>query len=200
MGIVVVLQQQSEFRHLLDWLQEAWEYWSPEEIASVTGASLASVETNWPIIWSALHDHGIASFPVQAAAIATVAIETASTFEPVREAYWLDNAYGYEWAEEYRRTHLPTSRYWPYYGRGYIQLTWQSNYAEEGEAIGVDLVSEPDRALDPSIAADALARFFDTHGVADAAVVRNWPEVRRRVQGGYAALDRLQAIIADLGA
>src|SRR5687767_14241793 len=39
-----------------------------------------------------------------------------------------------------------------YYGRGYVQLTWQSNYRRMGELLGVDLVNHPELALDPAIA------------------------------------------------
>ncbi|KML60495.1 chitinase [Burkholderia cepacia] len=40
-----------------------------------------------------------------------------------------------------------------YRGRGYVQVTWKNNYRTIGEQIGVDLVHEPDRMLEPEIAA-----------------------------------------------
>jgi putative chitinase len=43
-----------------------------------------------------------------------------------------------------------------FYGRGYVQLTWRTNYEAMGRFLGVDLSSTPaaaDRALDPPIAA-----------------------------------------------
>jgi hypothetical protein len=41
-----------------------------------------------------------------------------------------------------------------YFGRGYVQLTWWSNYAKQGVAIGegLDLLFNPDRVEDPEIA------------------------------------------------
>lgn len=39
-----------------------------------------------------------------------------------------------------------------YYGRGYVQLTWRSNYDKMGRLIGADLVNNPELALDPAIA------------------------------------------------
>lgn len=39
-----------------------------------------------------------------------------------------------------------------YRGRGYVQLTWKDNYARAGALLGVDLVANPDRALEPAIA------------------------------------------------
>lgn len=40
-----------------------------------------------------------------------------------------------------------------YCGRGYVQLTWKSNYDRAGKAIGVDLVNNPDLAMIPANAA-----------------------------------------------
>jgi putative chitinase len=43
-----------------------------------------------------------------------------------------------------------------YCGRGYVQLTWKNNYAKAGKECGVDLVANPDLALNPEIAAKIL--------------------------------------------
>jgi hypothetical protein len=74
--------------------------------------------------------------------MATAFHETARTMQPVREAFWL--------SEQWRKAHL---RYYPYYGRGYVQLTWQANYARAGAFVGADLVTSPDLALRPDYAA-----------------------------------------------
>lgn len=49
-------------------------------------------------------------------------------------------------------------RYWPsgYYGRGFVQLTWKSNYQKMSGFLGIDLVGSPDLALEPRYAADIL--------------------------------------------
>ncbi|HEX2206458.1 MAG TPA: SH3 domain-containing protein [Longimicrobium sp.] len=39
-----------------------------------------------------------------------------------------------------------------YYGRGYVQLTWDWNYRAMGEKLGIRLLYEPQLALDPVIA------------------------------------------------
>jgi hypothetical protein len=69
--------------------------------------------------------------------LATDKHETNATMQAVREAYWM--------SEEWRKTHL---RYWPYYGRGLVQLTWEENYRKMSKVVGVDLVANPDAALD----------------------------------------------------
>ena len=77
--------------------------------------------------------------------IATAEWETNHQCRPVKEAYWL--------SEEWRKKHL---RYYPYYGRGYVQITWKKNYEKFGELLGVDLVRKPDLALEPAIASKII--------------------------------------------
>lgn len=76
--------------------------------------------------------------------LATAYWETARTMKPVAEAYWVKNA------ETWRKKNL---RYYPWYGRGYVQLTWEANYKKASEKLGVDLVKNKDLAMDPVIAA-----------------------------------------------
>ena len=51
-----------------------------------------------------------------------------------------------------------------YYGRGYVQLTWWDNYASTGVAIGegLNLLFEPERALEPKIAYAVMVRGMTT--------------------------------------
>ena len=84
--------------------------------------------------------------------LATAEWETGNTFRPVREAYWMP-----EWFRK-------RFRYYPYYGRGYVQLTWKFNYQRYSEILGIDLVRNPDRAMEPAIAAFILVHGFK-HGV-----------------------------------
>jgi len=84
--------------------------------------------------------------------LATVDHETAHTFKPVKEAYWLPDP------DAYLKKHHPD--YYPYYGRGYVQLTWKNNYSKYGELVGQDLVANPDLALDPQVALFVLVHGF----------------------------------------
>lgn len=88
--------------------------------------------------------------PTQVAyVLATTEWETNHTFKPVKEAYWL--------SEDWRQSNL---RYFPYYGRGYVQLTWEDNYRRYGEILNLDLVGNPDLALDPKNALFILVHGF----------------------------------------
>jgi glycosyl hydrolase family 19 (putative chitinase) len=68
--------------------------------------------------------------------LGTTYLETAKTMQPVREAFWL--------SEDWRKANL---RYFPYYGRGFVQLTWLPNYQKMGQFLHLDLVNFPDLAM-----------------------------------------------------
>jgi len=48
------------------------------------------------------------------------------------------------------------ARYAPYYGRGFVQITWKENYAKYSKKLGKDFVANPDLILEPRIAAFIL--------------------------------------------
>ncbi len=79
--------------------------------------------------------------------LATALWETNHTVQPVVEAYWL--------SEDWRRRNL---RYYPWHGRGFVQLTWKQNYEHAGERLVADLTTDPNVALQPPIAAKILVR------------------------------------------
>ena len=94
---------------------------------------------------------GVTSGRQQAYILATVQHETKDSFQPVREAYYLGSK-----AEACRKR----MRYYPWYGRGYVQLTWERNYKLLGRLIGVDLIADPDLAMEPVNAAKILVIGF----------------------------------------
>lgn len=98
------------------------------------------------LIISDAMDAGL-SLPQTAYVLATAFWETNRTMQPVEEAYYLGSR-----AEAYRRR----LRYYPWHGRGFAQLTWESNYIRAGAALDVDLISDPGRAMEPAIASKVL--------------------------------------------
>ncbi len=105
------------------------------------------------LIYKECKKQGITEQAQVAYIIATVAWETNHTYKPVKEAYWL--------TEKWRKRNL---RYYPYYGRGFVQLTWRENYKKYGKIMGLDLVGNPDLALDSKVAAFILVHGFK-HGL-----------------------------------
>lgn len=55
--------------------------------------------------------------------------------------------------------------YWPFYGRGYIQLTWKRNYAECAKALGIDCVNHPELLEEPEWAMRSAVWFYTSHGL-----------------------------------
>jgi len=149
--------------------------WTAAEILTATDclpSALTAIEANWPLVRDALVSVGQGSRNSLAAAIATIAIETASTFSPVREAFWL--------SEDWRR---PNLRYWPHYGRGLIQTTWLYNYQALDDHFGWDCVVNPDSLLEMDRAALAFAFYWSTHGCAAYADASDWKRCRGSVVG-----------------
>lgn len=176
---------------------DPWAWWSAETIARVTGCPVENVRDYWPLIADALYRRGLWERPNARGVLATVAIETARTFAPLHE-------FG---------TPADWSRYSggpAYAGRGFIQLTHDYGYRAAGQALGIDLLADPDRAMEPAVAADILAWFWATKTIPSKDGRRSWTLaqlcregdtewIRRAVQGGTAGLDRLKQIWRDLG-
>jgi putative chitinase len=79
--------------------------------------------------------------------LGTTMWETAYTMQPVAE-------YGHGTGHSYGHPDPETGQ--TYYGRGYVQLTWKSNYQKFAALLGVDLVGHPDLAMDPRIAVQII--------------------------------------------
>jgi predicted chitinase len=78
-------------------------------------------------------------------------------------------------------------------------LTWDHSYRAYGDALGVDLINNADRATESDIAGAILAEYFVRARVAGAALRSDWTEVRRCVQGGTDGLDELLRVVRELG-
>lgn len=74
--------------------------------------------------------------------LATIFHETAFTFLPVTE-------FG-------SQKYLRSKAYYPYIGRGYVQLTWISNYKKFAKLLNIPLIEKPNLANEPEIAWEIL--------------------------------------------
>lgn len=97
-------------------------------------------------------------------ALATAYHETASTMQPIKEyggTTYFTRMYDVTGARPDKAIANGNSCAGDgpkYCGRGYVQLTWKNNYRRAGDHCGVDLVTYPDKAMDPAIAAKILRR------------------------------------------
>lgn len=108
----------------------------PDQVSGLESVLGAAKEAGWPLAFTAY-------------ALATACHETAYTMQPVREAFWL--------SENWRSKNL---RYHPFYGRGYVQLTWKDNYTRADRELGLGgrLNNNLDLAMDPGIAAKIMIK------------------------------------------
>ena len=80
-------------------------------------------------------------------ALATTYHETATTFGPIEE-------YGKGRGRAYGK---PATNGNIYYGRGFVQLTWLDNYKTFADRLGIDLMNQPDLALQSDTAARIMS-------------------------------------------
>jgi hypothetical protein len=94
-------------------------------------------------------------------ALATTCHETARTMQPIAERGPVAYFNRYDPVLANTPTRRATARRmgntlqgdgYRFRGRGYVQLTWKTNYERAGRALGIDLVGDPDRAMEPGIA------------------------------------------------
>ena len=78
---------------------------------------------------------------------------------------------------------------WRYHGRGLIQLTGKDNYANCGSSLGVDLLGNPDRLLDPMYATLSAAWFWGKRGLNQLADIGDIVNLTKRINGGTLGLD-----------
>jgi putative chitinase len=75
-----------------------------------------------------------------------------------------------------------------YIGRGLIQLTGKENYANCGNAIGVDLVANPDLLATPKYAALSAGWFWNKKGLNAFADADDIDTITKRINGGLIGL------------
>ena len=75
-----------------------------------------------------------------------------------------------------------------YRGRGLILITGRANYRRFGDALGVDLIGEPDLAARPDVAARIAAMFWSIKGLNELADRDDPREITRRINGGFNGL------------
>lgn len=111
-------------------------------------------------------DDEYAEYPDQflAYCLATAFHETGGTMQPVREGFASSDERARSIVSGmFRRGRIKRNYAAPhpvtghsYYGRGYVQLTWSYNYRKAGAELGMKLFENPDKVMQPEIAARIL--------------------------------------------
>lgn len=83
---------------------------------------------------------------------------------------------------------------WKYRGRGLKQLTGKDNYKRCGEALGVDLVANPDLLLEPMFAARSAGWFWKVNNLSSFADNADIKGMTKKINGGYIGLEQRHAL------
>lgn len=87
-----------------------------------------------------------------------------------------------------------TGEGWLYRGRGAKQLTGKDNYRRCGDALGLDLINNPDLLLQPVPAARSAGWFWKTNKLSDYADAGDIKGMTKKINGGYIGLEKRQAL------
>ncbi|CAF1223092.1 unnamed protein product [Adineta steineri] len=74
-----------------------------------------------------------------------------------------------------------------YKGRGPLQLTHKSNYEKAGEALGLDLVGDPDQVAEPEVGFKVAVWFWNDHNLnslADENTLDAFKKITKKINGG----------------
>jgi len=141
-------------------------------------------------ISSALNYYGINSKLTLIGALATCRVEVGRAFLPIEE---IASGEAYEGRAGLGNSEVGDGK--RYKGRGYIQITGRANYKAYGEALGIDLINNPELALNSLISARILALYFKNKGIPTYCEAKNWTKVRKLVNGGDNGLSTFTSVI-----
>ena len=159
---------------------------TPNQLAQCTGARIDRAQTFQPFIDAAMEEFDIDTPQRQASFLAQIGHESGSL-------HWLVEIWGPTIAQSHYEGRADLGNVqdgdgYKYRGRGLLQTTGRANYQQTGDALGVDLVSEPELLGTPELAARSAAWFWKRHGLNELADAGDQTMVTRRVNGGVNGL------------
>jgi putative chitinase len=83
---------------------------------------------------------------------------------------------------------------WLYRGRGAKQLTGKDNYKRCGDALGVDLVGNPDLLFEPMYAARSAGWFWKVNNLSPFADAGDIKSMTKKINGGFIGLEARQSL------
>ncbi|NMY24338.1 glycoside hydrolase family 19 protein [Pseudomonas sp. WS 5410] len=145
-----------------------------------------------PVLNTAMSKYGIVTIARIAAFIAQVGHESGQ-LRYVREI-WGPTAQqaGYEGRADLGNTVKGDGS--KYRGRGLVQITGRANCAACGEALGLDLINQPELLEQPQHAAMSAAWFWSTKGLNTLADKGEFVKITRRINGGTNGMADRQAL------
>ncbi len=155
---------------------------TPQEVMACTGARWDRARDFAPLLDAAMAEFEINTPQRQAAFLAQVGHESGGL-------HWLVEIWGptdsqRRYESRYDLGNVAPGDGFRFRGRGLIQLTGRANYRQAGQALGVDLESNPERLGEPELACRSAAWFWREHGCNDLADAGDFEKITRRINGG----------------
>jgi len=164
------------------------------QIAKATGARLDRAQRFTEPLVAAMAEFDISTPARQAAFLAQIGHESGGL-------HWTTELWGpteaqrrYEGRRDLGNT-VPGDGF-RFRGRGLIQTTGRNNYRRTGEALGVDLIAEPEKLADPVLAARSAAWFWKDKGLNELADKGDFLTITKRINGGFNGLSERQILWA----
>lgn len=153
---------------------------------------VGNIKRNLPFVLQAMHNANLGDKPMILMALGTIRAETAG-FEPISEGLSRFNTSPnghpfdlYDNRQDLGNRGAPDGN--RFKGRGFVQLTGRENYTTFSAQLrmGTDLVEDPDKANDPTIASQLLALFLKDkeQRIRDALDSGDLAAARKLVNGG----------------
>lgn len=155
---------------------------SPKDLAVATGARIDRAQTFLPFLEDAMHEFDIGTPERQAAFLAQVGHESGGLHWLVE--LWGPTASQARYEARYDLGNVAPGDGYKYRGRGLIQVTGRGNYKAAGDALGVDLIGQPELLGEPGLAARSAGWYWKEHGCNELADTGDFETITKRINGG----------------
>lgn len=167
---------------------------TPQDLARATGARIDRATEFLPHIEAAMAEFEINTPDRQAAFLAQIGHESGGL-------HWTTEIWGPSIAQSHYEGrddlgNMDEGDGFRFKGRGLIQTTGRANYRDTGDALGVDLLTDPTLLAQPELAARSAAWFWREHGLNELADVGDFTRITRKINGGTNGMDDRLALYA----
>lgn len=160
---------------------------TPQDLARCTGARIDRAAEWLPYIDAAMDEFEINTPQRQSAFLAQVGHESGGL-------HWTTEIWGPTIAQSHYEGRADLGNSGPgdgfkFKGRGLIQTTGRGNYFLTGQALGVDLITQPELLSQPELAARSAGWFWQQHGLNELADAGDFMRITRKINGGTNGMD-----------
>ena len=168
---------------------------NPIELARCTGARIDRATEHLPHIEATMDEFDINTPARQAAFLAQVGHESGGL-------HWLVEIWGPTGSQRRYELRQDLGNDTPgdgmrFLGRGLIQITGRDNYQRAGDALGVDLISNPELLGQSPLAERSAGWFWQAHGLNELADAGSFETITKRINGGLNGYPERLALWAD---